>query len=79
MIGAHQSDDLLIALHYQNENCHPDGKIKVGISEGAACLVEFWLPLGMDSEHVLLLILTCVKTAKGLIFVIPAGVSRHSV
>ncbi len=21
----------LLALHYQNENCHPDGKIKVGI------------------------------------------------
>ncbi len=36
MLGAQQSDDLLVALHYQNENCHPDGKIKVGISEGAA-------------------------------------------
>lgn len=24
-----------LALHYQNENCHPDGAIKVGISEGA--------------------------------------------
>ncbi len=36
MIGREQSDDVLIALHYQNENCHPDGKIKVGISEGAA-------------------------------------------
>ena len=36
MMGAMQSDDVLIALHYQNENCHPDGKIKVGISEGAA-------------------------------------------
>ncbi len=35
MIGSMQSDDVLIALHYQNENCHPDGKIKVGISEGA--------------------------------------------
>ncbi len=36
MIGREQSDDVVIALHYQNENCHPDGKIKVGISEGAA-------------------------------------------
>ena len=35
MLGKYQSDDVLIALHYQNENCHPDGKIKVGISEGA--------------------------------------------
>ena len=26
---------VLLALHYQNENCHPDGKIKVGISENA--------------------------------------------
>ena len=24
-----------LALHYQNENCHPDGAIKVGISEHA--------------------------------------------
>ena len=24
-----------VALHYQNENCHPDGKIKVGIADGA--------------------------------------------
>jgi nicotinamidase-related amidase len=24
-----------LALHYQNENCHPDGAIKVGISHGA--------------------------------------------
>lgn len=36
MMGNQQCDDVLIALHYQNENCHPDGKIKVGISEGAA-------------------------------------------
>ncbi len=35
MMGKYQCDDVLIALHYQNENCHPDGKIKVGISEGA--------------------------------------------
>lgn len=27
--------DAVIALHYQNENCHPDGKIKVGIADGA--------------------------------------------
>ena len=25
------ADIVLIALHYQNENCHPDGKIKIGI------------------------------------------------
>ncbi|MFO1351386.1 MAG: cysteine hydrolase [Gammaproteobacteria bacterium] len=25
----------LLALHYQNENCHPDGKIKIGIAAGA--------------------------------------------
>lgn len=24
-----------LALHYQNENCHPDGAIKVGIADGA--------------------------------------------
>ena len=22
----------IVANHYQNENCHPDGKIKVGIA-----------------------------------------------
>lgn len=26
---------LLLALHYQNENCHPDGRIKIGIKEDA--------------------------------------------
>jgi len=26
---------VLIAVHYQNENCHPDGKIKVGIAADA--------------------------------------------
>jgi nicotinamidase-related amidase len=26
---------VLLALHYQNENCHPDGRIKVGIATGA--------------------------------------------
>ncbi len=36
MMGELAGDTLLLALHYQNENCHPDGKIKVGISEGAA-------------------------------------------
>ncbi|MEM1307761.1 MAG: cysteine hydrolase [Pseudomonadota bacterium] len=30
-----QHQDAVIALHYQNENCHPDGKIKVGIADGA--------------------------------------------
>lgn len=28
-------DSVLLALHYQNENCHPDGKIKIGIKEDA--------------------------------------------
>ena len=26
---------VLLALHYQNENCHPDGKIKLGIAADA--------------------------------------------
>ena len=26
---------VIVANHYQNENCHPDGKIKVGIAAGA--------------------------------------------
>ena len=29
------SDRLLLAIHYQNENCHPDGKIKLGITDGS--------------------------------------------
>ena len=29
------SDLVLLALHYQNENCHEDGKIKIGIKENA--------------------------------------------
>lgn len=28
-------EQVLLALHYQNENCHPDGKIKIGIKEDA--------------------------------------------
>ena len=32
----HRKNDLvLLALHYQNENCHVDGKIKVGIKQDA--------------------------------------------
>lgn len=27
---------VLLALHYQNENCHPDGKVRLGIAAGAA-------------------------------------------
>lgn len=34
-MSASKSQDAVIALHYQNENCHPDGKIKVGIADGA--------------------------------------------
>lgn len=26
---------VVVAMHYQNENCHPDGKIKVGIAQDA--------------------------------------------
>lgn len=29
------SDTVIVANHYQNENCHPDGKIKVGIAADA--------------------------------------------
>ena len=29
------SPSALLAVHFQNENCHPDGKIKVGIADGA--------------------------------------------
>jgi biuret amidohydrolase len=31
LMNAQSIDSLVVALHYQNENCHPDGKIKVGI------------------------------------------------
>ncbi|MEO0682360.1 MAG: isochorismatase family cysteine hydrolase [Pseudomonadota bacterium] len=31
MVGTRTGDVALVALHYQNENCHPDGKIRVGI------------------------------------------------
>jgi nicotinamidase-related amidase len=27
---------LVLAIHYQNENCHPDGKIRIGIGAGEA-------------------------------------------
>jgi nicotinamidase-related amidase len=29
---AQSTDGLVLALHYQNENCHPEGRIKVGVS-----------------------------------------------
>lgn len=35
MTTATASRPVLLALHYQNENCHPDGKIKVGIAADA--------------------------------------------
>ena len=25
---------LLLAIHYQNENCHPDGRIRTGVGAG---------------------------------------------
>lgn len=30
-----KSNTVIVANHYQNENCHPDGKIKVGIAADA--------------------------------------------
>ncbi len=30
-----EAGSVLLALHYQNENCHPEGKIKVGIAADA--------------------------------------------
>jgi len=30
------SNIAVLAIHYQNENCHPDGKIRVGIAANAA-------------------------------------------
>ena len=30
------SETAIVANHYQNENCHPDGKIKVGIAADSA-------------------------------------------
>lgn len=36
MTGAAAGGVALVALHYQNENCHPDGKIRVGIPADAA-------------------------------------------
>jgi biuret amidohydrolase len=32
-MNARSAASLLLALHYQNENCHPEGKIKVGVGE----------------------------------------------
>ena len=30
-----EADTAVLAIHYQNENCHPDGKIRVGIAADA--------------------------------------------
>lgn len=30
------TETTVLAIHYQNENCHPDGKIKIGIAADAA-------------------------------------------
>ncbi len=32
------AESVLLAVHYQNENCHPDGKVKLGI----AATAEAW-------------------------------------
>lgn len=31
----HEAETAVLAIHYQNENCHPDGKIRVGIAADA--------------------------------------------
>lgn len=36
MLTAERSRPVIVANHYQNENCHPDGKIKVGIAADSA-------------------------------------------
>ena len=40
---------VLLALHYQNENCHPDGKIKLGIAANAP-----WRETRLDNARRLL-------------------------
>jgi nicotinamidase-related amidase len=30
-----QTESVLVALHYQNENCHPEGKIRIGLAADA--------------------------------------------
>ena len=30
-----KADTAVLAIHYQNENCHPNGKIRVGIAADA--------------------------------------------
>ena len=27
-------ESLVLAIHYQNENCHPDGRIRIGVGAG---------------------------------------------
>ena len=34
-MNAQPTDSLVLALHYQNQNCHPEGRIKVGVAEDA--------------------------------------------
>jgi nicotinamidase-related amidase len=33
-MSATEVSNLVLAVHYQNENCHPDGRIKVGVGGG---------------------------------------------
>ena len=35
MTTAHDHPSVVLALHYQNENCHPDGKVRVGMAGDA--------------------------------------------
>lgn len=35
-MGHAMPDTVVLAVHYQNENCHPDGKVGIGIGEDRA-------------------------------------------
>jgi nicotinamidase-related amidase len=57
MVGARElpmnpqlTDSLVLALHYQNENCHPDGKIKIGVAAEA----QAWRSEMLAAAHRLL-------------------------
>ena len=50
-----KADTAVLAIHYQNENCHPDGKIRVGIAADADWR---WERLGNAKR-----LLDCARTA----------------
>jgi biuret amidohydrolase len=33
-MSGHRASTVVLAVHYQNENCHPEGRIKVGVGGG---------------------------------------------